>query len=141
MASAVFKGYLLKASATGTIFPNMYIELGTWQSTPNQREYQKAYRDDNTRNLTLVEASGQKTAFAFKIRDGLHLKDVEHIRDWFYNAEIKHSQRKITVEFWDDDLLKYRTITCYQVNPKFEIQRVTKDDIIYKGRTIELVEF
>ena len=57
---ANFEGYLFKKTVTqgtSTIdvpFPNRYIALDTWSSTPNQREEIKAYRDDNTRDLTRV---------------------------------------------------------------------------------------
>ena len=47
----------------------------------------------------------------------------------------------MTVEFWDDDKLEYRQITVYQANPKFKIKKITDDDIIYLGRTVDLVEY
>ena len=48
---SAFKGYLLRAVATNTVFPNNYIVYEGWDSTPNQREEIKAIRDDNTRDF------------------------------------------------------------------------------------------
>ena len=103
-----FKGYLLKNPQNNKIFPNQYIKYESWQSNPNQREEIKAYRDENTRDLTRVTASGRKTALSFEIRDNLHLADINEIRKWFNNAYSNADERKMTVEFWDDDKLEYR---------------------------------
>lgn len=136
-----FKGYLLKNPSNNKIFPNQYIKYESWQSNPNQREEIKAYRDENTRDLHRVTASGRKTALSFEIRDNLHLKDINEIRKWFNTAYSNADERKMTIEFWDDDNLEYRQITVYQANPKFKIKKITDDDIIYLGRTVDLVEY
>lgn len=153
---AEFKGYLLKSVNTNQIFPNKYIKFESWESNPNQREEIKAYRNENTRDLTRITASGKKTALKFEIRDDLHLADVEAIQQWFMLAESDHIERKLDIEFWDDDLLKYRTITVYQANPKFKIKKIIHEntgkkdnqgnyiyrhDIVYAGRTVDLVEY
>lgn len=137
-----FQGYLIAyVKNNNTVpFPHEYIAWEEWETNDDQREYIKAYRDENTRNLTLVQAEGQKTALTFKIRDNLHLADIRKIRTWFQNGEIDHSIRSIYIKYWNNDLLKYDYITCYQANPKFNIKKITDNDIIYKGRTVDLVE-
>lgn len=153
---ATFKGYLLKAVQTNKIFPQQYIKYDSWESNPNQREEIKAYRNENTRDLTRITAQGMKTAIKFEIRDNLHLADVEVIQKWFRQAESNATERKMDIEFWDDDRLEYRTITAYQANPKFKIKKIINEntgkkdsgghiiyrhDIIYAGRTVDLVEY
>ena len=158
MASdTTFQGFLL-AYVKGneeTPFPEQFIDWDSWESNDSQREYIKAYRDDNTRNLTLVQAQGRKTALKLKTRDNLRLDEVKGIRDWFLNGQTDNNIRQITIKYWDSDQLKYRIITCYQANPKFEVKKIiTEDtgrrdgngkviyrhDLLYKGRTIDLVE-
>ena len=94
-----FEGYLFAScNANFTIkqvFPNKYIQFNSWTSTPNQREEIKAYRDDNTRNLTRVTAAGKKSVFSFKVRSPLHLEDKILIQKFFTDAEIDHEQRKV----------------------------------------------
>lgn len=157
MASdTTFQGFLLAyVKNNQTVpFPNELIDYDCWESNDNQREYIKAYRDDNTRDATLVPAQGRKTALQLKTRDNLHISQVKTIRDWFLDGEIDHDIRKITIKYWDSDQLKYRTITCYQANPKFKIKQIIhedtgrrtngavvyRNDLIYQGRTIDLVE-
>lgn len=142
MADTDFQGYLLAYVKNNNIvqFPHEYIAWDEWESNDNQREYIKAYRDDNTRDIFLVQAQGRKTALQFTLRDNLHLKDIRIIRDWFLSGQSDDNIRKITIRYWDSDLLKYRNITCYQANPKFKIKKITDNDIIYRGRTVDLVE-
>ena len=70
-----WRGYFIKATETGQIFPNEYIAWESYESEPNHREEIKAYRDDNTRDLTRVTAEGTKTSLTFTTRENLHLED------------------------------------------------------------------
>lgn len=138
---ANFQGYLLKATKTGQVFPHQYIVADSFSSTPNQREELKAYRDDNTRNLTRVTAYGKKSVFSFTTRDNLHLKDIEAIQNFFNTNEEDAAQRKISLEYWDDELLTYKTGTFYRPNLAFPKRRITSNDIIYKAITLEFIEY
>lgn len=136
-----FAGYLLKAVATNTVFPNKYIEYESWTSTPDQREELVAYRDDNTRDLTRVTATGKKTVFSFKIREGIHLDDKQIIQQFFTSAEVDSEQRKIQLEFWNDDTNTYDTGYFYRPNMAFPIKKITNNDIIYKQLSLDFVEY
>lgn len=141
----IFEGYLFAACDANfkirRIFPNKYIQYNSWSSTPNQREEIKAYRDDNTRNLTRVTASGKKSVFSFKVRSPLHLNDKIEIQQFFTDYEIDHEQRKINLRFWDEENNEYKTGTFYRPNMKFPIIKITDDDIIYGELTIECIEY
>ena len=136
-----FSGYLLRAVSTNTIFPNKFIKLESWTSTPDQREELVAYRDDNSRNLVRVTATGKKSVFSFKTRDNLHLKDKQEIQDFFYNAESDHDQRKVELEFWNDETNSYDTGYFYRPNMPFPIKRIDEDDVVYGELTLEFVEY
>lgn len=136
-----FAGYLLKATATGIVFPQKYIALESWESTPDQREELKAYRDDNTRNLTRVTATGKKSIFSFTTREGLHLADKIIIQTFFTNGESDHEQRKINLQFWNEETNDYDTGDFYRPNMNFPIYKITEDDIIYKAMKFEFVEY
>ena len=138
---AAFAGYLLKAVATNTPFPNKYIQCETWESTPDQREELVAYRDDNTRNLVRVTASGKKSVFSFKTRENLHLAEKEAIQKFFTDAEVDHEQRKVQLEFWNDETNSYDTGYFYRPNMPFPIKRITDNDIIYGELNLEFVEY
>ena len=44
-----WQGFLFKATQSGDVFPDKYINYESYDTTPNQREEIKAYRDDNSR--------------------------------------------------------------------------------------------
>lgn len=144
---ANFEGYLFKKTVTqgtSTIdvpFPNKYISLGTWESTPNQREEIKAYRDDNTRNLTRVTAQGKKSTFSFKTRKYLHLAEKMEIQNFFTSSETDPNQRKIQLTYWNEEDNKYKTGDFYRPNMKFKIYKISNDDIIYDEMSFELIEY
>lgn len=138
-----FQGYLLKALKNNVVFPHQYIAFKTWKSTPNQREELKAYRDDNTRNLTRITAAGKKSVFSFTIRGPIHLEDKIIIQDWFYNNEetADHEQRKIHLSYWNDEINNYKPGWFYRPNLTFPIIRIEDDDIIYDEIQLDFVEY
>lgn len=138
---ASFEGYLLKATATNEEFPLNYIAWESYDSTPNQREEIKAYRDENTRDLVRVTAKGKKTKIKFTTKQGLHLNDKKTIQKWFTDAESNHAQRKINLKYWNDEDNKYETGDFYRPDINFKIRKVEENDLIYEALDITLVEY
>lgn len=140
-----FQGFLFAACDANfrvkKMFPNKYIQFNSWSSTPNQREEIKAYRDDNTRNLTRITAAGKKSVFSFKVRGNLHLDEKIEIQKFFTDYEIDPEQRKINLVFWDDEKNVYRQGTFYRPNMPFPIVKITDDDIIYGEMQIDCIEY
>ena len=140
-----FRGYLIKAVLTNQIFPLKYINEGSWSSTPKQREEIKAYRDDNTRDLTRITAEGMKSVFAFQTRKNLHLEDKIAIQNFFVSAENDHHQRRVTLQYWNDETNQYETADFYRPDMDFPILRIIDDgvnsDIIYGQLKLEFVEY
>lgn len=143
-----FRGYLIKAVTRQTTtypaeFPLQYIRWDTYQSTPNQREEIKAYRDEDTRDLTRVTASGKKSVIEFELRQ-LHLVDKMFVQGWIGNTEENtqeaHEQRKIQLEFWDDEENVYKARYFYIPNITYEVLRIEDDDIVYKPIKLKFVE-
>lgn len=134
-------------------FPEEYMALETWSSTPNQREEIKAYRDDNTRNLTRVTAAGRKSIFSFETRERLHLADVQAIKNFFVNHESNTAERKIRLAFWNEEAGDYITADFYRPNMAFPVKQIvnkpiringsndTYVDIIYGKLKIELIQY
>lgn len=137
----VFKGYLLKAVETNKKFPNNYILYQSWKSTPNQREEIDAYRDDNTRELFRFTAEGEKSIFSFQTKPGMHLADKMAIQDFFVSAESNHKERKVKLEYWNDEDNQYEQGDFYRPNLEFPIRKITEDDIIYEALTLDFVEY
>ncbi len=136
---AKFEGYLFKSG--NDIFPHEYIAYETYSTLPNSREEIKAYRDDNTRDLTRITASGTKSSFSFNTRPNLHLADVEKILEFFTSHESSALERKINLTYWNNESLEYKTSDFYRADITFDIKQITDSDIIYKEATISLVEY
>lgn len=136
-----FKGYLLRATKTNTIFPNKYIALESWSSTPCAREEIKAYRDDNTRALTRITAQGTKSKWSFTTKPKLHLADKMAIQNFFTSNETNSLERKINLEYWNDESNSYQTGDFYRADIEFTIYKISSDDIIYNEITITGVEY
>lgn len=138
-----WQGYLIKKTVNGqdVIFPDKYIALDSWDSTPNQREEIKAYRDDNTRDLTRITAQGKKSVFKFKTRNYLHLAEKQEIQNFFTSSESDPTQRRITLTIWNEEDNDYMTADFYRPNMKFEIYKISNDDIIYKEFQFELIQY
>lgn len=140
----IFAGYLLKVpkeNSADVIFPHQYIVLESWKTTPNRREEIKAYRDDNTRNLTRITAAGRKTDITFVTRDRLTLAEKQAIQQFFTDNESNAAERKIKLVYWNDEENTYKTGDFYRANAEFPIKKITEDNIIYGQLQIDLVEY
>lgn len=141
MANSPFKGYLLRAVATDTILSGEFIETATWKTTPNQREEIKAIRDDNTRDLFRITAEGKKSIFQFDTVDGMNLEQKMAFQKFFTDAESNVEERKIQLEYWNDEDNSYKTGYFYRPNMEFTIQEYTNSDIIYGSMNFQFVEY
>ena len=142
--SSPFRGYLIKAVRTGEILSSKFIVYGSFKSTPNQREELKAYRDDNSRNLTRITADGENSTFLCKTKKSLHLAEKMALQSYFTRAEetaLDHKQRRIQLEYWNDDSNTYETGYFYRPNMDFTILSITADDIIYDELELKFVEY
>lgn len=151
--STNFAGELLRYKRQDNVripFPHQYMNLESWSSTPNQREEIKAYRDDNTRNLTRVTAAGRKSVFSFETRDGLHLSEINEIKKFFTSHESDADERKIHLEFWNEESLLYTTGYFYRPNMAFPIKQIVRKplpngdvyvDIIYGKLKLEFIQY
>lgn len=136
---ANFQGYLFKSG--NDIFPHKYISYESYDTLPNSREEIKAYRDDNTRDLTRITSQGTKSSFTFKTRDNLHLADIQIIRNWFTSHITNPLERKLTLTYWNNEELVYKTAEFYCADIKYTIKKITEDDIIYKAFEVSFVEY
>lgn len=136
-----WKGYLIKAIATDTILNGELLKVSSYKVTPDQREELEAYRDDNSRDLTRITAEGTKTKITFETLDELSFSEFEELKDFFYNAESDHLQRKIELEFFDTELLEYKQGFFYRTDPEHTIKQYDERTCLFTGYTITLVEY
>ena len=135
---AKFKGYLIKLG--NVVFPHEYIALDSYTSTDNQRTELKAYR--NAQNHLIRQTSPNfKTKIEFNTINGLNLSDMEKIKSIIDRATINKTERKVKVEYWNNEELQYKTMTCYMPDIEHPIKKITKDDVIYNGKRLAFIEY
>lgn len=126
-----FKGYLLKID--GREFPNKFIFVSSYKSTPNQLQDLNSYRDANGKlhrnvlphTLTKIEFNTPPLNLAKKIE----------LQSYFPSRE------RLEVEYWNDETNDYRIGTFYMPDIPFEIYRLLENDIQYKQTRIALIEY
>ncbi len=135
-----FKGYLIKFPKNGLQFPHKLIAKESYQATPLQRTEIKAYRDSNNL-LRRVTSPNNKTKITFNTIDGLTLTQMQSIRNILNGAMSNSQQRKLNVEYWDDELLAYRTMTAYIPDITYTPKIITADNIKYSAVTFTFIEY
>ena len=136
-----WQGFLFKATQSGDVFPDKYINYESYDTTPNQREEIKAYRDDNSRELHRITADGMKSTFTFTTRDNLDLQAMNEIMTFFMSNETNQKERKIQLTYWDNEQFTYKTGFFYRSNQEFKIKKISNNNIWYKEMTFKLIEY
>lgn len=125
MSAGDFQGWLLKFG-TGEEFPHRLIAKDSYQSTPLQRVDLKAYRDNNV-TLHRVVSPNYKTKIEFSTIDNLKLRQLEQIQQVLSRARINTKERKVTLTYWDDELLQYRTMNAaYQTDTTYPVSTISR---------------
>ena len=122
-------------------FPEKYIAQDGMEINPNVREEIKAYRDENTRNLTRVTAEGTKTSMSLTMLGGLHNAEKKEVFKWFTDHESMALQRKIQLLYYDADTDEYAIGSFYRADTTLKSIMHTDTDIIWDAFTIELTEY
>ncbi len=130
-----FMGYMLMVD--GRIFPNDYIALDTWNTSPDKRTDEDSYTNGNgelVRNIL----PHKRTTITFNTVDGLHLSEKTDMQSFF-------NRDKTTMTYWNDEKNQYETGTFYVVDPQYPIKQIVDDsensDIIYGPITVEIIEY
>ena len=129
---------------SGTVYlsvPMKYIAYQGYKINPNVREEIKAYRDENTRNLTRITAQGTKTGITIDFLGGLNNAQKNEVQSWFTSHESNALERKITLLYFDVDSDTYKTGAFYRADPEYVALYTTDTDIIWDAFTYELAEY
>lgn len=142
--SSPYQGFIVKSVLNNLPMPLQHIAWESFKITPNQREETKAYRDENTRDLTRVTADGMKTAMECKTRP-LWLEEMNELQTWINTAipddPEYRKQRKLQLEYWDPEENAYKQGWFYISNLDFTIIKTTDTRLKYKEQTIKMVEY
>lgn len=134
---AKYDGYLLMLG--NTKFPMKYIKAGTYKSSPNQRTELKAYT--NAQNKLIRQTSPKYRSKVEFETPPLFLDELEEIRQMINKATINAVERKGIVKYFNEEDLRYKTMTCYMP----DIEYTTKDDLsgqlLYEPIRLAFIEY
>lgn len=134
-----FNGYLIKFVKSGQLFPHDLIAKEGYEVTPLQRTEIKAYRDSNNL-LHRITSPNSKTKIVITTKR-LNLQQMSRLRNALNSAMDNSQQRKLRIQYWDDELLAYRTMTAYIPDITYIPIIIRSDDIIYKPIQLTFIEY
>lgn len=134
-----FNGYLIKFVKSGQLFPHELIAKEGYEATPLQRTEIKAYRDSNNK-LQRITSPNSKTKIVITTKS-LNLEKMTRLRQVLNSAMDNSQQRKLRIQYWDDELLAYRTMAAYMPDITYTPKVITADDIVYKPIQLTFIEY
>lgn len=134
-----FQNWLIRFDRTNVLFPQRYIQKGTYKSTPLQRTEIKAYRDNNNL-LHRVTSPNYKTKIEFQTYP-LNLSELTEIQTKLDAAMENAQQRRLVLTYWDDELLSYRQATFYMPDKTYSVSTIGNGDIRYQPLTFTFIEY
>ncbi len=138
----MFEGWLIKFG--NVILPNSFILTDGWESTPNQRVEIDAYRDANVL-LHRETSENFKTSLTLNIRS-MDLVEMTAFKNVIGLATLEITskrERRLSVTYWNDEELTYKTATMYMPDITYSIRTVDEaaKNIEYNSFSIELIEY
>ena len=137
-----FAGYLIKiGGSNGVVLPLEYIKLSGYNSTPNQRMESEAERAvTGLLHRTTVEHTATKVEFTTPMMTNL---EVATMMTMFRSAWTSTAERKLDLEYYDEETDSYKTGTFYMPDIKFSIDHIDRAlNLIYYGETrIAFIEY
>ena len=137
-----YAGYLIKLGGSGgTVLPNKYIALESYTSTPNQRlEAEAARAITGVLHRTTVEHKPTKIEFTTPI---ITNADLATLNNMFATNFVNTLERKIVINYYDQETDSYRDATCYMPDPSYQILRIDKNKnvVYYHGIRFAFIEY
>lgn len=132
-----YNGYLLKLG--GTQLPLKYIKHGTYKATPSQMIDLDPYRDaDGYMHRGVLAHDPAKIEWETPY---LNTSLMQSLLALLKNAMSDTTERKLSVEYYDDYNNSYRTGDFYLPDIVFVPYVVSSAEILYTPTRIALIEY
>lgn len=140
-----FNGYLIKLKAANgnptEELPMRYMGIESYSCTPNQRMESNANRaTTGLLHRTTVEHKATKIEFE---TPNITNTDLAQLNAMFARHFTDALQRKIVIEYYDNETDSYREATCYMPDAQYKIQRVdlVHNTIVYNHIRFAFIEY
>ncbi len=130
-----YAGYLLKVG--GTILPNKYIKLSSYDVTPNQRMEVEASRDATGElHRCTCPHTASKIVFNTPYLRGADVENLNALLGLENNIE-----RNVQLEYFDTETQKYKQGKFYIPDTQYSIHCEKDNDLIYKPIRYAFIEY
>lgn len=137
-----YNGYLIKVGGSGgTSLPMKYIKVEGYNITPDQRMESEAKRAiTGVLHRTTVEHTASKIEFTTPVMTNL---DMDSMMSMFRNAWSNSQERKLTLEYYDNETNSYKSGVFYMPDIKFSIDHIDSDlnMVYYKETRVAFIEY
>ena len=137
-----YAGFLIKlGGSSGTPLPMKFIGLESYTSTPNQRLESKAARAvTGILNRTTCSHTATKIEFETPYLNNHEVAELNTLLNGYFTSGI---ERKITIQYYDQEWDAYKTATCYMPDVKYVIDHIEQDNylVIYKPIRYAFIEY
>ena len=137
-----YNGYLIKiGGANGTPLPFKYIKVDGYNITPNQRMETEAKRAvTGLLHRTTVAHTSSKIEFTTPYMTNM---DMDAMMTMFRNAWTNAIERKLTIQYYDNETNSYKEAEVYMPDIKYEIDHIDNvhNIITYKETRVAFIEY
>ena len=137
-----FAGYLIKVGgSSGTVLPMEYMKHASYKCTPNQRMESEAKRAvTGLLHRTTVAHTATKIEFETPIMTN---RDVADVMSIFRNAWTSSQERKLEIEYYNEELDDYSEATVYMPDVQFSIDHIDLETntVYYNSFRIAFIEY
>lgn len=137
-----YGGYLIKlGGVNGTPLPMQYIAISSYKSTPNQRMEAKATRSvTGLLHRTTVEHKATKIEFTTPTLTNSQLATLNGLLAANFSNNL---ERKITINYYDQETDTYRDADCYMPDINYEIDHIDEatNTVYYNGVRYAFIEY
>ena len=118
-----YNGYLIKLGGSGgSTLPMNFISPQSYKSTPNQRmEAEAARAITGVLHRTTVEHVATKIEFKTTVLTNRDLRTLNNLLRAYFTD---NQERKIVINYYDQETDSYRNATCYMPDVDYTISRI-----------------
>ena len=137
-----YAGYLIKlGGASGTAIPMKYMALAKYKSTPNQRMEAKATRAvTGLLHRTTVAHTATKIEFQTPPMTNTQVAELNGL---FQAAFTSSLERKLTINYYDQETDTYKNADCYMPDADYTIDHIDQatNTVYYASIRYAFIEY
>ena len=135
-----FRGYLIKlGGSSGVELPLKYVKAESYNATPDQRMEHEAKRSV-TGYLTRTTCDHTATKVELNTIP-LTNREVVVLNNMITSRMSDVKQRKITLEYYDNETDSYKTGVFYMPDVQYPIMRIEGNTIYYNSLRLAFIEY